>query len=407
MYNLLIYNLVILLIIIFILFYSINNFIGKKNIIENYITFFLPYYDNNLKELTKMYNNNDDKKNYFKKKFLYEPLIFIYNDYQKSYITHLSKIIISKSFLQKTLLLRLNNIEKAVEKVNSGNINFMISNLPTLIALKNIKKMDIHNIRYVAKLYTQKIYFFTNKQRNIESLKNIPRRFVIGIPSKTNEINLYINTIIEDMGYKFNKDYSIKYSKDNLLDLFNLLLDGKVDIIVFTETYPNKELTNIITKYSNSDIILLPFECNNETLFFKENFYFEKTMIDLNFLSPNYLPRKFNNKEYTIYNPNIYLLSFNMYLLTNIQTNKDYIYNITKTIYENKDFLNNYFKDNKIESLMFKDYELFLFSFHIGTRNYLIEKSYISYIDDPICKNLIGVKECSQENIDNNIMFQV
>jgi TRAP-type uncharacterized transport system substrate-binding protein len=156
--------------------------------------------------------------------------------------------------------------------------------------------MDINNIRYVAKLYTQKIYFFTNKQRNIESLKNISRRFVIGIPDEKNEINLYINTIIEDMGYKFNKDYNIKYSKDNLLDLFNLLLDGKVDIIVFTETYPNKELSNIITKYSHSDIILLPFECNNETLFFKENFYFEKNMVDLNLLSPKYLPRKFNDK---------------------------------------------------------------------------------------------------------------
>ena len=408
------YKLIIIILIILVIFYSINILIkkynnsknDKKEIKEHYLTYFLPYYNNNITELAKFYDNNDNKKNFFKKKFLYKPLIFIYNAYQKEYINQLSKIIISKSFLYKTINILSNDITKSVEEVNSGNINFMISDLPTLIALKNVNKMDINNIRYVSKLYKQKVYFFTYKTTGIESLKNISRRFVVGIPGEKNEINIYLNTIINDMGYVLKKDYTIVYAKyDNLKDLFNLLNNKKVDIIIFTETFPSTYVNNILQKNTNKNLLLLPFECNNETLFFKENFYFEKDMIDLNNLSENYLPKKFNDKEYTIYNPSMYMLSYNTFLFSNIFTDKKYVYDITKTIFENKDFLNNFFKDNKIESLMFKDNELNLFYAHYGLRQYFFDKGYISLIDSPSCKYFIGNKACTQENIDNNIIY--
>jgi TRAP-type uncharacterized transport system substrate-binding protein len=210
------------------------------------------------------------------------------------------------------------------------------------------------------------------------------------------------------MGYVLNKDYTIVYAeKDNLEDLFKLLNDKKVDIIIFTETFPNKNVNNILKDNTDRNIILLPFECNNETLFFKENFYFEKDMIDLNELSENYLPKKFNDKEYTINKPSMYMLSYNTFLISNIFTDKKYIYDITKTIFENKDYLNNFIKDNKIESLMFRDYELSLFYAHYGLRQYFFDKGYISLIDSPSCKYFIGKKACTQENIDNNVIFQI
>ena len=83
-----------------------------------------------------------------------------------------------------------------VTGLTSGNINFMVSDIPTLVALKNVNKIDVNNIRYVSKLYKQKVYFFTYKTTGIESMKYISRRFVIGIPGKKNEINIFINTII-------------------------------------------------------------------------------------------------------------------------------------------------------------------------------------------------------------------
>ena len=423
------YKIFLIIIIILIIFYSINKLIkkyntkinkeyteytydtydtnDKKEIKEHYLTYFLPYYGNNITELAKFYDNKDYNKNFFKKKFFYKPLIFIYNDYQKNYINQLSKIIISKSFLYKNINLKLNDVIKSVEEVNSGNINFMVSDIPTLVALKNINKVNVNNIRYVSKLYKQKVYFFTYKTTGIESMKYISRRFVVGIPGKKNEINIFVDTIINDMGYVLNKDYTIVYAeKDNLEDLFKLLNDKKVDIIIFTETFPSTYVNNILQKNTDRNLLLLPFECNNETLFFKENFYFEKDMIDLNDLSENYLPKKFNDKEYTIYKPSMYMLSYNTFLFSNIFTDKKYIYDITKTIFENKDFLNNFFKDNKIESLMFKDHEQNLFYAHYGLRQYFFDKGYISLIDSPTCKYLIGNKACTQENIDNNIIFQ-
>jgi TRAP-type uncharacterized transport system substrate-binding protein len=405
------YKLIFIIIIILIIFYSINKLIkkyknDKKEIKEHYLTYFLPYYNTNIKEIAKFYDNNDNKKNFFKKKFFYKPLIFIYNDYQKYYITQLSKIIISKSFLYKTINLKLNDVIKSVQEVNSGNINFIVSDLPTLVALKHDIKIDTNNIRYVSKLYKKKVYFFTNKTSGIESLKNISKRFVVGIPGKKNEINIFLDTIINDMGYVLNKDYTIIYAeKDDLKDLFELLNDKKVDIVIFTETFPSKNVNNILKNNTNKDILLLPFECNNETLFFKENFYFEKNMVDLNDLSENYLPKKFNNNEYTIYKPSMYMLSYNTYLFSNIFTDKKYIYDIVKTIFENIDYLNIFFKDNKIESLMFRDYEFSIFYAHYGLRQYLFDKGYISLIDSPSCKYFIGNKACTQENIDNNPIY--
>ena len=378
----------------------------EKNITEHYITYYLPYYDNNITELTKMYNENDDKKNFFKKKFLYKPLTFIFNDYQKNYISQLTNIIMSKSYLTKIIQLRLNNIEKAVERTNSGEIDFVITGLPILIALENQKGIKTNNIRYVSKLYNNKVYFFSNKANGIVSLKNISRRFVIGVPSNKNDINLYINTIMNDMGYIINKDYTIKYSIEDYEHLFDMLINGEVDLIVFNDTLPNKNVNDVLTKKtSGGNIILLPFECNNEALFFKENFYFEKVMIDLNDLAPAYLPKRFNDHTYSQFNTNMYMLSYNIYLFSSIHTNEKYTYDVTKTIYENKDFLDSNFKDYKIGSLLYKDYEEFLYYFHLGTYKYLIEKSYISFIDSPTCKYLIGKKECNQKNIDNNIVF--
>jgi len=397
---------IFIIITLFIIWLFKKLYDEKYSTKEHYITYFLPYYDNKITELTKMYNENDDKKNFFKKKFLYKPLTFIYDDYQKDYITQLTNIIMSKSFLYRTIELRLNDIEKAVEKTNKGEIDFVITGLPELIALEDNKGIKTNNIRYVSKLYNKKVYFFSNKANGIVSLKNISRRFVVGIPSNKNTLNLFINTIMNDMGYIINKDYQIEYSINDYEHLFDLLISGKVDIIVFSETLPNKNLNAVITKKIHGEnIILLPFECNNETLFFKENFYFEKEMIDLNNLAQSYLPKKFNNKEYTVYNPSMYMLTYNVYLFSSIHTNENYTYDVTKTIYENKEFLDNNFKDYKIGSLMYKDYEQFLYYIHIGTRKYLVEKSYISFIDSPTCKYLIGKKECNQENINNNIIF--
>jgi phosphatidylglycerophosphate synthase len=54
----------IILLIFLILFITFKNY-KKKNIIqENYLTYFLPYYNSNLDNLSNFYLKNDNNKNY-------------------------------------------------------------------------------------------------------------------------------------------------------------------------------------------------------------------------------------------------------------------------------------------------------------------------------------------------------
>jgi hypothetical protein len=75
--------LILLISIITLTLYIINE---SFNVKEHYLTYFLPYYDKNLTDITKLYLNEDERKNFFKKKFLYNKIIIGYNKFEKNYI---------------------------------------------------------------------------------------------------------------------------------------------------------------------------------------------------------------------------------------------------------------------------------------------------------------------------------
>ena len=74
-----------IIIILIIIFYVSNKYILKKNIKEHYLTYFLPYYNNEKNVLANFYKNNENNLNYFKKKFNYDIIKYgiIKNDFTK------------------------------------------------------------------------------------------------------------------------------------------------------------------------------------------------------------------------------------------------------------------------------------------------------------------------------------
>jgi len=85
-----------LLVILIIFFYILNRFL-KKQIKENYLTYFLPFYNQDTYDLSNFYLNNDNNKNYFKKKFDYDNIKFgcIKQDYY--FVKNLLRFYISTS----------------------------------------------------------------------------------------------------------------------------------------------------------------------------------------------------------------------------------------------------------------------------------------------------------------------
>ena len=74
---------ILLISIIILTLYIINRQLSTK---EHYLTYFLPYYDKNLTDITKLYLNEDERKNFFKKKFFSRT---------KSFIVQISKSFVS------------------------------------------------------------------------------------------------------------------------------------------------------------------------------------------------------------------------------------------------------------------------------------------------------------------------
>ena len=86
------YNLIILFIIIFFIFYTIN----KRLIVhkENYLTYYLPFYNIDSNLLNNFYREHNYSKNYFKKKIEFEVIKFGSSTYSYEFNVLFSKISI-------------------------------------------------------------------------------------------------------------------------------------------------------------------------------------------------------------------------------------------------------------------------------------------------------------------------
>ena len=151
---------IIFLIVVFIIFFYILNKFLKKEIKENYLTYFLPFYNQESYDLSNFYLNNDNNKNYFKKKFDYDDIKFgcIKDDYY--FVKNLLRFYISNSDSINASTIIYKDRSKGISDLVDNNIAFCLANYGALLYYNN---MDITNIRLVTTLYKEYIYFFTKK----------------------------------------------------------------------------------------------------------------------------------------------------------------------------------------------------------------------------------------------------
>jgi hypothetical protein len=150
---------IIIHIFIIIIFYLSNKIIFKKNVQENYLTFFLPFYSKESDNLSNFYNNNENNLNYFKKKFNYNVLRYgvIKDDF------NFSKIVISeyisKSNLYTATITEFNDRLNGLEELIDNKIDFNLNNYATIIYFSDTLKGNIDNVRLVTTLYNLYIHY--------------------------------------------------------------------------------------------------------------------------------------------------------------------------------------------------------------------------------------------------------
>ena len=397
-------KLFIIILFLIIIFFILDKYILKKNIQENYLTYFLPYYNQeNINDLANFYKNNDNNKNYFKKKFNYDLIKFGTIDVDRDIIKFLVSSYIANSKIQNVVLYNYDNLYTILDNINKNNLNFGISSYPVIYNYIVENKNDFNNLRLVTFLYKYYLYVFTKKIYKIYTLNEITPNTIIGI-SKKNGIYFFYKKLFKDLSY-LDTDFKIKFY-DNDEKLFEGFINDECQMIILFDIFPNEEIKNYLDNNIGKDIILLPFKILKEELFLKKNNPFSIDYIDLNYLSSSYLPIAFGNEHYNQFSPNLKVCSFERGLITNKNTSKEYVYDFMKFYQNNLNYLNNNIpqKGYTLKKISIKD-KLSYFDYHEGSLNFFKDFGYITSIDNANCKYLIGVKECNEKNLKDNNLY--
>ena len=393
------HNVILLSIIIYIFFYIINKSIYIN---EHYLTYFLPYYNNNNTDLALFYKNNENNLNYFKKKFKYQILNFGTISKEKYYIEKVISDYIKNGYSINSHIIYYKDRLKLIDDLVNNNINFCDTNYSTILYYTNVLKKNINNLRLIKTLYKLYFYFFTKKKYNVFSIGDIPPNFIIGIIHNDN-IFYYYKNLLSDLSYEENIDYKIKLY-ENSEDLYNGFINSECNMIILYDIFPNESISNFLDNNFIDDIILLEFNIPNEKLFLKKQSILKVDYIDLNKLSYYYLPKKIGNYTYSKNNPTIKILYTYKIIISNLHTKSECAYDFFKFFAENYKNLNYYLeKGFHIDRLQINDNSNnILLEYHKGVIDYYIEKGYITNTNNINCKYLVGSMKCTEETLIQN-----
>ena len=397
-------KLFLIILFLILIFYILDKYALKKNVKEHYLTYFLPFYNNeDTNDLSNFYKDNDNNKNYFKKKFDYKNIKFGTRSEDENIIKFLASFYIADSNVQNIKLIKYDNLYTILDNINNNLLNFGTSSFPVLYNYAIEKKNDINNIRLVTSLYKLYLYVFTKKRFNIFTLNDITPNTIIGI-CKSDTFYFYYKKFFDNLSYS-ETDYKIKFYDKNE-DLFKGFFNGECQMIILFDIFPNNQIKNFLDKSITEDIILLPFNILKEELFLKKNVSLEVDYIDLNYLSDSYLPIKFGNNHYNTYSPNLKICYFYKRLYTNIHTEVKYVYNFMKFYQKNIKYLNQNIPEKGYElKKIHVDDKLIYVDYHEGSLNFFRDYGYISNIDNINCKYLVGVKECNEKTLKENNLY--
>ena len=395
------HRVIILFFILIFLFYIFNTKIFENK--ETFLTYYLPFYNVESSLLNNFYKYHNYNKNYFKHKIDFNKLVIGSSPYSFIFNKIISRIIINKTLNNEISSIIIKNRMKSINLLYENKINLLIVNL-LLISEYNQKYSNRLDTMYViSNLYKSYLIVMTKLKYNIYSLDKIPYQTKIGILNEEDSIYFYINKLLKDLNYKKDDMKIIIYN--SLKELHKGLLNDEVNVIIHGTSLPNNELASFINYDYTREIIIIPFKLEQQLQesFLAKNSFFEIDTFDLNQISASYLPKKFSNYYYFTYKPDMPILSYQHYLITNNKIDNETVSNITSVLLENISAINNILPTEfKIERIGPRP-NISRYILYNPTTLKIFEKyGYITNNSNPNCKLLVGVKECTNKTLENN-----
>jgi TRAP-type uncharacterized transport system substrate-binding protein len=383
--------------IIIILIYIF--FIYSPNYKENFITWFLPYYNKSNGELiesTPPYITSNLELNYLE--FDTFDNIIINIKEKNTYYDFLFKNILKDLRIKRIII---NDTKNILEEVSKSNINLAIFSAPFIVNNINTNIDKLKNTNFVIYTNYRFLFFIVNRFSNISRLKEIDNKVINIGPENTDEFFLG-KSIIDNLKdkYKISPKQVFEYDIDTS---FKKLISGEIDGMIYTDLFPSEKLNNIIQSNIDMKLILIPIEDINETIFLQGRPYISKVSLDQNNLPKNYLPVKIKNLYFNKFRPDITSYKYPEIMVCNKNASPKLIFNIVKSIVSNLNVINqsDYVIKNQYNYLSFPDIANNQhIPLHVGSNVFYKNISINTNYSDDLCKYFVGNAKCTPERIE-------
>ena len=398
------HNVKFMIILIIAIFFSFQ----VRQVQENLITWFLPFYNKGTKELTvntPPFITSNLVYNQLKFDYIKYVYFFIYNKNTNNEIDNYYNFLISN--LIKTT--KIENIitrsaidpEKVLQIISQEKDAFGIISSPFLIKAIQTNTSLIENINFIVIPNYNYIFFITNKNLQISSLDQLNNKKV-----NIGPINYDSNIFGEDLlrNIEILNNFKIERFYDDDQVAIEKLRNQQIDGMVFTDLYPSNFLNKIFEEDLDKTFFILPLKNINQELFKKIHPFVKNVAIDLNALPKNYLPIKVNNLEYTSFRPNLDTFQYPVLFICNKDAKPIISYEIVKGVVNNLDVLNksDMTLKNQWNYLALPDIANDNFiPTHIGAKTFYNQLTVNTTNPDELCKYYIGKKKCGPEDIES------
>ena len=398
------HNVKFMIILIIAIFFSFQ----VRQVQENLITWFLPFYNKGTKELTvntPPFITSNLVYNQLKFDYIKYVYFFIYNKNTNNEIDNYYNFLISNLIkttkIENIITRSAINPEKVLQFISQEKDAFGIVSSPFLIKAIQTNTSQIKNINFIVIPNYNYIFFITNKNLQISSLDQLNNKKV-NIGPMNYDSNIFGNDLLRNIEILNNIKIERFYDDDQVA--IEKLRNKQIDGMVFTDLYPSNFLNKIFEEDLDKTFFILPLKNINQELFKKIHPFVKNVAIDLNALPKNYLPIKVNNLEYTSFRPNLDTFQYPVLFICNKDAKPIISYEIVKGVINNLDVLNksDMTLKNQWNYLALPDIANDNFiPTHIGAKIFYNQLTVNTTNPDELCKYYIGKKKCGPEDIES------
>lgn len=398
------HNVKFMIILIIAIFFSFQ----VRQVQENLITWFLPFYNKGTKELTvntPPFITSNLVYNQLKFDYIKYVYFFIYNKNTNNEIDNYYNFLISNLIkttkIENIITRSAINPEKVLQFISQEKDAFGIVSSPFLIKAIQTNTSQIKNINFIVIPNYNYIFFITNKNLQISSLDQLNNKKV-NIGPMNYDSNIFGNDLLRNIEILNNFKIERFYDDDQVA--IEKLRNQQIDGMVFTDLYPSNFLNKIFEEDLDKTFFILPLKNINQELFKKIHPFVKNVAIDLNALPKNYLPIKVNNLEYTSFRPDLDTFQYPILFICNKDAKPIISYEIVKGVVNNLDVLNksDMTLKNQWNYLALPDIANDNFiPTHIGAKTFYNKLTVNTTNPDELCKYYIGKKKCGPEDIES------